>query len=382
MLQDAVLHLVQPEVVVVEPLLGMVQVQIVFRIAFPRQVEHQLQVVELHGILGYGRIHPLQLRELLEKQLLRLGFPTLFGSPLVQLVDVLVGRIAAQLVLNRAYLLLQEILALLLVDVLLDLALYLVLQLGQLLLADQNLEQTSRAGQQARSLQQALAVAVGQIEIRADEIDDAALVVDVLDRERSFLGHLRRHVDDIQRDVLDRIDERLELDVVLIGRRILQRRYRRFEIGFRHDELADLDLFEPVQDDRQVTVRHFEHFQNTGGRADTIQVVRSGLLNLRLLLQHGAEDSPDALDLAHELHRLLAPDRNRRDRAREKHRAAKRQNRQYLGYIHFLGSFLVVVGHDRNHMVTAFEHIRYARKLLFFLAIFFIHLFLSFNRQI
>ena len=94
-----------------------------------------------------------------------------------------------------------------------------------MLLADQNLEQTSRAGQQARSLQQALAVAVGQIEIRADEIDDAALVVDVLDRERGFLGHLRRHVDDIQRDVLDRIDERLELDVVLIGRRILQRRY-------------------------------------------------------------------------------------------------------------------------------------------------------------
>ena len=132
-----------------------------------------------------------------------------------------------------------------------------------------------------------------------------------------------------------------------------------------------------MQDDRQVAVRHFEHFQNTGGRADTIQVVRPGLLDLRLLLQHGAEDSPDALDLAHELHRLLAPDRNRRDRAREKHRAAKRQNGQYLGYIHFLGSFLVVVGHDRNHMVTAFEHIRYARKLLFFLAIFFIHLPLS-----
>ena len=62
MFQNAVLHLVQTEMVVIEPLLGVVQVQIVFRIAFPRQFEHQLQVVELHGILGYGRIHPLQLR--------------------------------------------------------------------------------------------------------------------------------------------------------------------------------------------------------------------------------------------------------------------------------------------------------------------------------
>ena len=106
-----------------------------------------------------------------------------------------------------------------------------------------------------------------------------------------------------------------------------------------------------------MTVRHFEHFQNTGGRADTIQVVRPGLLDLRLLLQHGAEDSPDALDLAHELHRLLAPDRNRRDRPREKHRTAQRQNRQHLRNHYVFSHITIFARHDRDYMVTAFEHI-------------------------
>ena len=58
----------------------------------------------------------------------------------MQIVQILVGRIAAQLVLDRADLLLQEILALLLIDVLLHLTLDFVFQLGDLLLAHQYLQ--------------------------------------------------------------------------------------------------------------------------------------------------------------------------------------------------------------------------------------------------
>jgi len=54
----------------------------------------------------------------------------------------------AQFVLDRTHLLLEVVVALLLVDLLLDALLNLVLQLGQLLLADQDFEQLAGAGQQ------------------------------------------------------------------------------------------------------------------------------------------------------------------------------------------------------------------------------------------
>ena len=69
----------------------------------------------------------------------------------MQIVQILVGRIAAQLVLDRADLLLQEILALLLIDVLLHLTLDFVFQLGDLLLAHQYLQQPARSSKRWRS---------------------------------------------------------------------------------------------------------------------------------------------------------------------------------------------------------------------------------------
>ena len=140
------------------------------------------------------------------------------------------------------------------------------------------------ARQQARGLQQPLAVGVGQVDVRADEVDDAALAVDVLDREGGLLGHVRRDVDDPEGHVLDRIHQRVELDVAAFGHAVFQRGDARFEIGFRGEVLLDLDLLEAVQDHRQVAVGHLEDLEDTRGGADTVQVVRAGLLHFGLLL--------------------------------------------------------------------------------------------------
>ena len=343
--------------VVVEPFFRMGEVEVILRIGVPRQVEHQLQVIELHRIFGHRRVHPFEFGQLFEKQLLHLRLPTLLRGAFMQVVQILVGRIAAQLVLDRADLLLQEILALLLVDVLLHLTLDFVFQLGNLLLAHQYLQQPARTRQQARSLQQTLAVGVGQIHVRTDEVDRPAFVIDILDRKSRLFGHLRRNIDNIQRDVLDRIDQRLELDVRRLGNRILQRSDRSPEIRLRHDEIADFDLVQSVQDNGQIAVRHFEHFQDAGRRSDTVQIARAGLFDLRLLLQHGAEDTSAALHLANQFHRLVAADRNRRDRPREKHRTAQRQNRQHLRNHYVFSHITIFARHDRDYMVTAFEHI-------------------------
>ena len=365
MFEDAVLYLLEAEMVAVEPLLRAVQVEVVGGAVLPGQFGHQLQVVQLHGVFGYGRIHPFQLAQLLEEELFGLILPLLLFGFLAQFVDVLVGRVSAQLVLDRAHLLLQEVVALLLVDILLHLGLDLVLEFDQLLLADQDFEQAACARQQARGLQQPLAVGVGQVDVRADEVDDAALAVDVLDREGGLLGHVRRDVDDPEGHVLDRIHQRVELDVAAFGHAVFQRGDARFEIGFRGEVLLDLDLLEAVQDHRQVAVGHLEDLEDTRGGADTVQVVRAGLLHFGLLLQYGAHQAAGGFHVADQLHRALAPHGDRRDRAGEQHRAAKGQDRQRVGDFRVFGLLLVLVRDDRNHVVLTFEHVRNAGKILF-----------------
>ena len=157
--EQPVLHLLQSEVVVVEPRAGRLQIEIILRNFVPRQVEHQLQVGHLHRIFRHGGVEPLDLRKLLFEGLGHLLRPVLLGRLFAHLLDVGVLAVA-QLVLYGAHLLLQIVVALLLVDLLLHALLNLALQLGELLLADQNLQQFAGSGQQSGRLQQRLPVLV------------------------------------------------------------------------------------------------------------------------------------------------------------------------------------------------------------------------------
>ena len=245
MLQNTLLHLVQTEMVAVELFTGALEVEVVLGRVVPRQFEQQLQIGHLHRILGYGGVQPLDFLQLLLEGLADLLGPVLLGRLLAQSLQLAVGTFA-QLVLNRAHLLLQVVIALLLVDLLLDTALDLVLQLDELLLAHQNLQQLAGTGQQTGRLQQRLAVFVRKLEVRTDEVDDSPLGVDILDGERRLLGHVRRNSDDTQRNVADRIHESLELQALYIGRRVAQRRHAGLEIRFRGDILLHLDFLQSV----------------------------------------------------------------------------------------------------------------------------------------
>ena len=245
MLQQTLFHFVQPEMVVVELLACAFQIEIILRHIVPGQLEHQLQIGNLHRIFGHGGIEPFELGDLLLEKFGHLLGPVLLGRLLAQSLQLAVGTFA-QLVLNRAHLLLQVVIALLLVDLLLDTALDLVLQLDELLLAHQNLQQLAGTGQQTGRLQQRLAVFVRKLEVRTDEVDDSPLGVDILDGERRLLGHVRRNSDDTQRNVADRIHESLELQALYIGRRVAQRRHAGLEIRFRGDILLHLDFLQSV----------------------------------------------------------------------------------------------------------------------------------------
>ena len=354
-LQQPLLHLVQTEMVVIELFAGALEVEVVLRHVVPRQFQQQLQVGHLHRIFGHGGIQPLDLLQLLLEGFAHLRGPVLLLGLLAHLLDVGIGAVA-QFVLDRTHLLLEVVVALLLVDLLLDALLNLVLQLGQLLLADQDFEQLAGAGQQAGGLQQRLAVFVRQLHVGADEVDDTALRVDVLDGESRLLGHRRRHVDDVQRHVADRVHESLELDALHIGSRIAQGRHPGLEIRLGGDVLRDLDLLQTVQDHREVAVGHFEDLDDPRGRADLVHVVRRGVLDVAFALQHGAQNTAFGIHGAHEVDALVAAHRDGRDGAGEKHRRTQRENGYDFGHFDLLHR-LVAAGHDGDHAVIAVEQL-------------------------
>ena len=127
MFQQPLLDLLQAEVVVVEPFAGMFEVEVVLRALAPRKFEHQLQVVHLYRVFRHGGIQPLELVELLVEHFAHLFAPLLRLGLLAHAGDFGFVLVAAQLLLDGAYLLLEVVFFLLLVDVLFDLALYLVL---------------------------------------------------------------------------------------------------------------------------------------------------------------------------------------------------------------------------------------------------------------
>ena len=353
--EDTLLDLLQPEMVAVELLARAIQIEIVLGHLVPREFQQQLQVGHLHRIFGHGGIQPLDLLQLFLEGFADLLGPVLLLGLLAHLLDVGIGAIA-QFVLDRAHLLLQVIVALLLVDLLLHALLYLVLQLGQLLFSDQYLEQLAGTGQQAGGLQQRLAVFVRKLHVRADEIDDAALGVDVLDGEGRLLGHRRRNVDDVERHVADRIHEGLELDALQVGRRIAQGGHPGPEIGLGRNVFAYFDLLQAVQDHREVPVGHFEDFDDARRGADLVHVVRRGVFDVALALQHGAQNAAFGIHGTYEADALVASHGDRGDRTGEEHRTAQRKDRDDFRHFDLLGD-LVAAGHDRNHVVFAVEQL-------------------------
>ena len=348
--------------VVVELLARLFEVEIVLRTVVPRQFEQQLQVGYLHRIFGYGGVEPFEFLQLLLEEFGHLLGPVLLLGLFAHLVQFSVGAVA-QFVLDGAHLLLEVVVALLLVDLLLDLLLDLVLQLDELLVADQYFEQFARARQQPRRFEQRLPVFVRQFEVGADEVDDTSPRVDVLDGENRLLGHVGRDVDDIERHVADRIHKCVELDVLLVGRRILQRGHPGLQIGVGRDVFADLDLLQTVENDREVAVGHLQYLHDAGGRTDAVHVLRLGLFHVAVALQDGGQHPVAGVGVAHERHAPRAAHRDGGDGARKQHRAAQRQHGKYFGDGDLFDR-VVLAGDDGDDAVVAVE--RFGQRFQFF----------------
>ena len=113
----SLLHFVQPVVIAVQNLLGVVHVVVIVRINAPRQLQHRVQIIELGGVIRREHMHVLEPFDFFLELLSHALVPFLFLCPRAQfLYSLFVVVVVAQVFFDGLHLLLQEILPLPLVD--------------------------------------------------------------------------------------------------------------------------------------------------------------------------------------------------------------------------------------------------------------------------
>ena len=348
-LQDALLHLLQSVVVLVQRLFGVLQVEVVRRIDAPWQAQHRLQVVQLHAVVGRLRVRALQLVHLLQEDGLHLVAPFHRLRLLAHFGYLLFLRASAQLVLNGLDLLLQEVFALLLVDVLAGPHLDGSLDFGQLHLAVQYLQQVVGAVAHGGQPQQFHLLVLLELQVGADEVDQEDGVAYVLDGKRGVLReHLRRtHV--AHDEVLACLHQCLEFLVVLVGQLLVEGRHVSLQVGRGLHDFLQLHALGALQDGGCGLVGHFEHTYHLGHGTHVVQVLGQRRLRVGHLLAHHADVHSLALGVLDEPQRRLPPYGYRHQHARKQHHVAKGQYGQHVVYLHvhqllFVASF--VVGND------------------------------------
>ena len=158
--------------VLVEDLLGVGEVEVVLGGDVPGQVEQEVQIIGLHAVLGALRVHPLELADFLGKRFRHLLGPILeFGAGLLA-GDVLLVGVGPELLLDLLHLLVQEELALLLLDVGLDPALDVVLEFEHLQFLAEELHHLFDPFLEAFHLQQPCFLLLLRVHVGGDEVDE------------------------------------------------------------------------------------------------------------------------------------------------------------------------------------------------------------------
>ena len=130
--EDAFLHLLHAVVVVVENALCSFQVEIVLGIFAPRQSYHCLQIVELYAILRTLWVEHIELVEFLTENLCNILRPVLLSRFLLKFLAFRRTFASAKFLLDVLNLLLQEVFALLFIEILASLCADILLQFEQL----------------------------------------------------------------------------------------------------------------------------------------------------------------------------------------------------------------------------------------------------------
>jgi hypothetical protein len=239
----------------------------------------------------------------------------------LDLVLFVVG--AGELLLQRLDLLAQEVLALVAVDLVLDLALEAPLRLLQLELGVEQDERLLQPLGDRRRLEHRLLVAHLEVEVVRDVVGELARVLEV----QHELGHLGLEaaatvLDEVAELLLELAEGRLEHD------RIAELDVERLDVGLDHAAVGgvvdDRDPADGAHQHLDAAVRVLLHAHDVAGGPDLVEVLRARLLDLAVALAHdddravAVEGGVDGAD------RDRATGVDRHDHGGEQHGAADR----------------------------------------------------------
>ena len=329
-LDDAILDLVEIVVIFVENRARRFDVDVIGGLGVPRQRHEPIEVRANDAVLRARLRHFRETVELAIGGLLHV-FGHRGGVDLrAQFVRLGLLRIDfAELFLNRAQLLAQIELALILLHLALNVALNLVTELDDFELLGEQQRQLAHALCGVALFEQCLPVGGLQAHRRRDEVGQHHRIGDV----RDLHLHLARRLRKIGEQLLEEPGEvalhRDELFVLdrCIGQLGIGRDHVRRDLR----ELLDLEDLLPRDDATQRAVGNLEHLLNDADRSDALNVVGPRVLDLAIAQHDQADRLPFAQRLLDELDAGLLDDRKRNDGVRKEHRLLERQNADLVG---------------------------------------------------
>ena len=321
-LEDALLDLLKPPVVLVENPGGLAQVGRHLGLLLPGQLKQRIEVAANHGRLGAHGLHHAQLLQFGLRLLLGLLGHAGGGNAVAIDVEVVPGAslLASELLLNGLHLLVEVVVALALLHLLLDAPLDALLHGKNVHLAGEKRQQVVEALLHVGLLKQLLLALDGQREVAGDGVGKLACGRHGVDRVDNLLGELFA----LARIVVETLEHRAARGLENLG--VALGRVKPQGLGgvARRPvlEIGDLHALMGLDEHLQGAVGELEHLQHGGVGAHRVEIAHRGIIRLAVAL--GDED--DLVIAAHSLldslHRLRATDEQRQNHPRKHNKVA------------------------------------------------------------
>ena len=297
-LNDAVFHLFQPEMILIEDLSGLPDVQCFLGADVPRKVQAHIQIVADDRSFRRAERLLFQAVDLLEQPLLgvlrklqRLDLRPVFVQLLRRIVRL------AKLALDDLELLAQQILLLRLIHALLCRLLQTALQVQHLDLTAEHFRELCKPAARPQFLQQLLLLLRTEVHMLRNEICHERGVRAAEDVDDRLRREIARCMDIVVKQIAAVADERFNAGRASLLR-IRQRVDYGHEAGRRRCDRRDLAPDQALHHDADGLVAGLlHHLLDAADRADCIHIVRRGHVGRHLLLR-GEENN---LILAHRL---------------------------------------------------------------------------------
>ena len=355
MFEDALLHFLQPIVVVVQLLLSILDAEIILCFLTPREGEQCLEIIQLHVVVGSLHGNVLQLTYLAADKSLNLFRQLYFGDSFAQFNNVLILA-SSQLVLDILNLLLKEILLLLLVQFLVCLILNVALEAGKLHLAPQHLHQAIRALIEAVLLNQLVLIRKGKRHIRTDEVGQEHWIVDIAHGKNGIFARWFGQAQELGGCFLTSTHQHLKLLVIGNRQFVVQSSHATTPVGIDTQDFIQVYARKALQNDGSRAIWQREGTDDTRSHTRPVEILYTRNVHRSIQLAENANHFVVLGGVVNQMERTLASYIDLRHHSREQHHISQRKNGQGGGhaFVEERGNIAFIICYKREGAITDF----------------------------